>query len=34
MQRGYVWKPVPVGAKHIVRRYIRTQMDRLEKFDR
>ncbi len=33
-QRGYGWKPVPVGAKHIVRRYIRTQMDRLEKFDR
>lgn len=33
-QRGYGWKPVEPGAEHTVRRYIRTQMERLEKFDR
>lgn len=33
-QRGYGWKLVPPGADATVRRYIRTQMDRLEKFER
>ena len=33
-QRGYGWKLVAPAAEQIVRRYIRTQMDRLEKFDR
>jgi len=33
-QRGYGWKPVAPGAERTVRRYIRTQMDRLDKFER
>jgi putative transposase len=33
-QRGYGWKIVPRGAEPIVRRYIRTQWDRLESFER
>ena len=33
-QRGYGWKPVEPGAEGTVRQYIRTQMDRLEKFAR
>ena len=31
-QRGYGWKLVEPGAERTIRRYIRTQMDRLEKF--
>jgi putative transposase len=33
-QRGYGWKPVQSAAEATVRRYIRTQMKRLEKFAR
>jgi len=33
-QRGYAWKLVEPGAAKTVRWYIRTQMDRLEKFER
>ncbi len=33
-QRGYAWKSVPPGAETAVRRYIRTQMDRPEKYAR
>ena len=33
-QRGYGWKLVEPAAEATVRRYIRTQMDRLEKFAR
>ncbi len=33
-QRGYNWKFVPPQAEAAVRRYIQTQMDRLEKFAR
>jgi REP element-mobilizing transposase RayT len=33
-QRGYGWKLVPDGAERTVRQYIRTQMDRLEKYQR
>ena len=33
-QRGYGWKPVPASAELALRRYIRSQMERLEKFDR
>jgi putative transposase len=33
-QRGYGWKLVPAGAERSVRQYIRTQLDRLEAFDR
>ncbi len=33
-QRGYGWKRVPPEAEQTVRRYIRTQLDRLEKFMR
>jgi len=33
-QRGYAWKIVPAGAEATVRRYIRTQLDRLEKYQR
>ena len=33
-QRGYGWKPVAPGTERTVRRYIRTQMERLDKFDR
>jgi len=33
-QRGYAWKLVPPDAEMTVRRYIRTQSDRLEKFER
>ena len=33
-QRGYGWKHVPPGAERTVRRYIATQLDRLEKFMR
>ena len=33
-QRGYAWKAVEPGAEASVRRYIRTQMDRLEKYMR
>ncbi len=33
-QRGYAWKRVPARAEMTVRRYIRTQMERLEKFER
>ena len=32
-QRGYGWKHVDPAAEGTVRRYIRSQMDRLEKFD-
>ena len=33
-QRGYGWKVVEPSAERIVRRYIQTQMQRLEKFER
>jgi putative transposase len=33
-QRGYGWKPVPASAELPVRRYIRSQMERVEKFAR
>lgn len=33
-QRSYGWKLVAQGAERTTRHYIRTQMDRLEKFDR
>jgi len=33
-QRGYGWKTVEPGAEPTIRRYIRTRMERLEKFDR
>ena len=33
-QRGYGWKLVLPSAERTTRRYIRTQMDRLEKFER
>lgn len=33
-QRGYGWKAVEPAAEATLRRYIRTQMDRLEKFAR
>ncbi len=32
-QRGYAWKIVPPEAEANVRRYIRTQWDRLEKYE-
>ena len=33
-KRGYAWKVVPAGAETTVRRYIQTQMDRLEQYMR
>lgn len=33
-QRGYAWKRVPPSLEVPTRRYIQTQMDRLEKFER
>ncbi len=33
-QRGYGWKVVELSAERTVRRYIQTQMERLEKFER
>lgn len=32
-QRGYAWKAVRPEAERTVRRYIQTQLDRLEKFE-
>ncbi len=33
-QRGYGWKPVKPGAATSTRRYVRTQLERLDKFER
>lgn len=33
-QRGYGWRPIGSSDEKRVRRYVRTQMDRLERFSR